>query len=135
MSFSMVEVFNQLTRKELADCNFSTVEELLGSHYEKFKLFYKGCKSVPKEIYKSMKYVSCYSSDEGILIELEFKSKKNCQLYREKMESSLLSEEYCTEGYIKSSIEFIDSKKINISIENNNISGEDEIYENRFDTY
>lgn len=132
MSLSVVEVFNQLTRKELADYSLASLEELLGDHYEKFILFYNGCKSTPKDTMKSMKYVSCSTNDKGILIELELKSKKQCENYKEAIDESMSSAKYCTEGYLKHSVEIIGSKKINISIENDSISGEDEIYENKF---
>jgi hypothetical protein len=127
---TMVEVFNQLTHNELAD--FTLFEELLGSHYEKFRFYYYNTDDIPNSVTKHVKGVSCYCSENAIVIVTEFKTSKNCTEYLSYLEPYL---SFPGNEYFSFTAEIKSGKKLNISIENKSISGEDEIHEDRFNSY
>ena len=126
----MVEVFNQLTHNELA--GFSLFESLLGDHYEKFRYYYQSTKNIPKSTTKSVKGISCFCSDDGIVVETAFKTDKGCNEYLSYLQPFIL---YPNNDYFRFNAEIRGGKKLNISIENKSISREDEIYEDRFNSY
>jgi uncharacterized protein YpiB (UPF0302 family) len=127
----MIEVLNQLTHKDLAD--YSLFEKLLGEHFEKFRFFYKNTCYVPKEIFKNVKTVSCFCTEKGILVEMDFKGTKNRDSYLQCLEGNMdISNNYSK--YFKFSVESKGKKNLNILIENKTISREDEIHEDRFNT-
>lgn len=60
---TVIEVFNQLTHTELADCN--TFQNILNNHYNKFKMIYKHIKHLDiDDIYK----ITCVDSDSGLIV-------------------------------------------------------------------
>ena len=60
---TVVEVFNQLTHTELADCN--TFQNILKNHYNKFKMIYKHIKHIDiDEIQK----ITCEDSVMGLVV-------------------------------------------------------------------
>lgn len=60
---TVVEVFNQLTQTELADCN--TFANILNNHYNKFKMIYNHIKHLDfDEIIK----ITCADSYEGLIV-------------------------------------------------------------------
>lgn len=60
---TIIEVFNQLTHTELADCN--TFQNILNNHYNKFKMIYKHIKHL--EIDDILK-ITCIDSDSGLIV-------------------------------------------------------------------
>lgn len=125
---SMVEVFNQLTHHELAD--FSLFEDLLGNHYEKFRYYYDMTVNVSSELTDTVEGVSCFCVEAGITIVTVFDTEEHCQEYLNELES----DDESFDEYFSFDVEITGGKTLNISIENKNISGEDEIYEDRFNS-
>lgn len=60
---TVIEIFNQLTHTELADCN--TFENIIVNHYNKFRMLYKYLKYVDmNEISK----ITCVDSSSGLVV-------------------------------------------------------------------
>jgi hypothetical protein len=128
MKQSMVEVFNQLTHDELT--GYTSFESILGNHFEKFRHFYYSTCIVPSNLSESVKNVSCFCNDGGLLVSVEFKTAKSCKAYKECIDSH--SDDI--EDHFSFNTEISKSKTLNISIENNGISREGELYEDNTDT-
>lgn len=126
---TMVEVFSQLTPNELS--GYSLYEDVLGNHLEKFREFYYITKLIPADLEKAVKGIDCFCKPDGLHIVLKFSSTKKCKEYMETIEPNLVPD---NEEYFTFNIKVASSKKLNISLENNKISREDEIYEDRFNT-
>lgn len=60
---TVIEVFNQLTHTELADCN--TFRNILDNHYNKFKMVYKHIRHL--ELDDILK-ITCADSAEGLIV-------------------------------------------------------------------
>ena len=60
---TVIEVFNQLTHTELADCN--TFKNILTNHYNKFKMIYKHIKHLDIE---DIVNITCVDSDSGLVV-------------------------------------------------------------------
>lgn len=132
MKSTMVEVFNQLTHNELAD--YSLFEDVLGNHFEKFRYFYYMTCDIPKNISKAINSISCFSSEAGILITIEFSSDTKCDEYKEFLESNSFESNFCYAEYFKLNTEIKGGRILDVLIENDEIVREDEIYEDRFNS-
>lgn len=130
----MVEIFNQLTHSEVEEHSLVLFKEILGNHFEKFRYYHSCIEGISDDVVNKVKGISCFCSDKGILIEMVFKSTKGCKNYLEAIEEEI-SIGHPNAKYFNFSVKIDSGKKLNISIENKNISREDEIYEDRFDSY
>lgn len=60
---TVIEVFDQLTHTELADCN--TFQNILNNHYNKFKMIYKHIRHL--ELDDIMK-ITCADTRDGLIV-------------------------------------------------------------------
>jgi hypothetical protein len=126
MSNDMVLIFNQLIDKELTDCDL--FKDILDLHYEKFKYFYKIIEDMDLS---SVQKINCEELESLLKIIISFKNKSNRDLFFKDFNSlkDSFSKDYFTLNIDK------DTNKINITIINNNIYTEEDIYEDRFDRF
>lgn len=121
MHNNIIDVFNQLTDSQLADCRL--FQNIILSHYEKFKYFYSIIENISLNTINSIR---CLEEPCLLNIFITFKNKKELnkfiQLFRTSKNKYFL---------INTTVNVLN---LNISIENNQISREEEIYENRFNT-
>ena len=60
---TVIEVFNQLTHTELADCN--TFQNILNNHYNKFKMIYKHMRHLELD---DIVKITCADTSEGLVV-------------------------------------------------------------------
>lgn len=125
MNNTMIEVFSRLTQPELDD--YSLFEDVLGNHFEKFRYFYWSTASIAEKITRNVTSISGFCSDQTLTVEIEFKTEKSRKQYLE----AIGVYEDVRSSFFTMNTEVINSKTLNILIENNTISREGEIYENR----
>lgn len=128
MFLDSVQMLNQLTRHE--STGYHLFDSLLSDHFLKFRLFYELVKEVS---WNKIKDVDCdKTSDTSAEFKIEFSKDSHRKTFQENLVSTYEANTYSK--YF--SLTVSSSKKIlNISIENKDISREDEIHENRFDKH
>lgn len=127
----VLTLFNQLTHSELAD--YSIFENVLDNHYEKFKYFYHLMEDIDLI---NIDKIRCSESfiPNALEIRVSFENVKHLNDFNKKFTNITKSfRGYYIKYFIVSST--IDKKSLYISIENkNNISSEEDIYEDRFNS-
>jgi hypothetical protein len=129
MAIDMILVFNQFTNQGLADCDL--FENILENHYEKFKYFYSIIEDMCLD---KVQKIHCEEQESGLEIYILFKNKKDRDEFVTKFNKY---QSKCSKSYYDEYFELgmkNDANTLNISIENKNISKEEDIYENRFNS-
>lgn len=129
----VLTLFNQLTHHELADYQIGEkVGFIVTNHYEKFKYFYHLMEDV--KINKVDKIRCSDSEDEkALVIRVDFDNKKHMTNFKAEFSDITHTFRGFPAKYFTVDIT-IDKKSLYITIENKNISSEEDIYEDRFDT-
>lgn len=122
MRNNLIDVFNQLTGEQLADC--SLFKNMILLHYEKFKYFYSIIEDVSL---KTIRSITCLEEPKILKIFITFKNEKDLKKFVKIFDTNR-KEKY--EKYFSLNIENRELE-LNISIENNKISREEDIYEDR----
>lgn len=123
MRNDIIDVFNQLTDSQLADCEL--FKNLILLHYEKFKFFYSIIECV---CLKTIQSITCLEKPQVLKIFIKFNNEKEIKNFV-KIFNDSNKRKLCK--YFSLKIEK-NGSYLNISIENNGISREEEIYEDRF---
>lgn len=130
----MVELFSDITTTEIKDLTF--FEELLDKHFHKFRYFFNIFSCVSDEKINYVKSISCVSyNSNNITIEMKFSSVKKLKEYLKEFKENILYNDIFEVGKYFTLSFSTDSKKLNILINEKNISGEGDIYEDRFNSY
>lgn len=119
-----IVVFSKLTKSELSEC--SLFEDILDSHYEKFKFFYSLIKNL---CLKNVEKIICKEQTDKLLIFIYFKTKTLLNNFNKSLTTEMTLNKYNYANYFILNIDK-EPKTINISIWNKGISEESEIYEN-----
>ena len=125
MKSDLITIFNQLTSKELADCNL--FDGVLENHYEKVKYLYSLLNGVNMNNIKNI-YCDSYLYDvlDVVIVPKDIKHNNNILKKIDKNKHNYFYSEY----FEINVIEIKDIIKILISVINGD--EEEELYENRF---
>jgi hypothetical protein len=129
----VLTLFNQLTHRELADYSIGErVGFIMTNHYEKFKYFYHLMEDV--KINKVDK-IKCSDSEDtrSLVVRVDFDDKKHMNRFQKEFSNIAAAFRGYPAKYFSVDIS-IDKKSLYITIENKNISSEEDIYEDRFNT-
>ncbi|NNV04707.1 hypothetical protein, partial [Brevibacillus sp. MCWH] len=133
MSKNVIEVFNQLTHNELAD--YSIFQEVLGNHYEKFKYFYFITKNFPDKVTNKIKRITCLCERNCLKIIVKFSDNKSPKNYCEIFNDNVGTDMYEFKDYFIVNVEKNDDNSVLIVIHCDKVLQEEDIYEDRFNSY
>lgn len=122
----MIEVFRLLTDDKEDNC----FEDILSTHYEKFRIFYDMICDYSAEAVVSIDCIE-YNSQSHLVIKVEFNNKKDSENFRKDVKIEY--EEEDLRSYFDITIKR-DKKKVHITV-TNTLEKEGDVYGNFTDSY
>ena len=125
MTRNVVDVFNQLTLSEAS--GYSSFENILENHYNKFKYFYESIRLLTEV--EPLSWSPSFQ-DTTLSIDISFETSTDTNSFYENLSSILETLVYPESKHFTYDANITTGTTVNITIANISIVREDELYEN-----